>query len=148
MFFNDLLQVLPSSSAYDDDYILFYSYEKKALDAVITRVNDQLGRIAAWEEQWQVKFVVEKTQQVMFAAEKTQCMAMSRSPKDSQMIHGRMPLNGGTLDIDDHLNILGVELTVGCFFPVMSITWHTKHRRRLVLLRMKQLLEKRIVCAV
>ena len=137
VFFNDLLLALPSSSAYADDCTLSYSYEKKEADAVVTRVNEQLNRIAAWGELWQVKF----------AAEKTQCMVISRSPNDSQLLQGRLSFNGDNLDIDDHLNVLGVE-----FDSRLSFSRHVENLARkastkiTVLRRMKQLLDKKGLC--
>ena len=134
VFFNDLLQALPSSSAYADDCTLSYSYEKKDVDGVVARVNNHLDRIAAWGERWQVKF----------AAEKTQCMVISRSPNDSQRIQGRLLFNGGTLDTDDYINILGVE-----FDSSLTFTRHVDNLARKasskisVLRRMKQLLDKK-----
>ena len=134
VFFNDLLQALPPSSAYADDCTLSYSYEKKDVDSTVARVNEHLDRIAAWGEQWQVKF----------AAEKTQCMVISRSPSDSQMIQGRLSFNGGTLNVDDHLNILGVE-----FDSRLSFSRHVNNLARKastkisVLRRMKPLLDKK-----
>ena len=101
---------------------------------MVDRVNEHLDRIAAWGEQWQVEF----------AAEKTQCMVISRSPSDSQMIQGRLSFNGGTLNVDDHLNILGVE-----FDSRLSFSRHVNNLARKastkisVLRRMKPLLDKK-----
>ena len=137
VFFNDLLQALPSSSAYADDCTLSYSYEKNDVDGVVARVNEHLDRIAAWGEKWQVNF----------AAEKTQCMVISRSPNDSQMIQGRLSFNGGTLNIDDHIDILGVE-----FDSKLTFSRHVNNLARKAsskisaLRRMKQLLDKKGLC--
>ena len=139
VFFNDLLQALPSSTAYADDCTLSYSYGKKDVDVMVARVNGLLSSIAAWGELWQVKF----------AAEKTQCMVISRSPNDSRMVQGRLSFNGGTLNITDHLNVLGVE-----FDSKLSFSRHVENLARkastkiTVLRRMKQLLDKKGLCTL
>ena len=74
-------------------------------------------------------------------------MVISSLPNDSQMIQGRLSFNGGTLDINDHLNILGVE-----FDSSLSFSRHVDNLARKasskisVLRRMKQLLDKKGLC--
>ena len=74
-------------------------------------------------------------------------MVISYLPIDTQMIRGRLTFNGGTLNITDHLNILGVE-----FDNKLTFSWHVENLARKasakisVLRRMKYLLDKRGLC--
>ena len=66
---------------------------------------------------------------------------------DSQMIQGRLSFNGGTLNIDDHIDILGVE-----FDSKLTFSRHVNNLARKAsskisaLRRMKQLLDKKGLC--
>ena len=137
IFFNDLLQALPCTSAYADDCTLSYSYDKSDVEGMVTRVNGILECIATWGKLWQVKF----------AAEKTQCMVISRLPNDTQLIRGRLSFNGGILDITDRLNVLGVEFDNKlCFSRHVENLARKASAKISVLRRMKYLLDKRGLC--
>ena len=100
IFFNDLLQCTPSASAYADDCTLSWTYERGEEADVVQSVNTQLADIMAWGKRWQVKF----------APDKTQAMVISRSRDDAEQLRGRLKLGGDTIQLQESVDILGVEV--------------------------------------
>lgn len=99
IFINDLLESHPEISAYADDSTLTKSYHREDCPLVITQINNKLRSITEWGNKWQVKF----------APEKTQAMVISRSPEASTAISDLLKMNDESLQLQDHISILGVD---------------------------------------
>ena len=100
IYLNDLLQLLPTVSAYADDCTLSRSYRRQDSQLVIEEVNQQLSLIKEWGERWQVNF----------APEKTQAMVISRSPAAAQAVEGWVRFGAAILPLQEHIKILGVDV--------------------------------------
>ena len=100
IYINDLLQLLPTISAYADDCTLSRSYCRQDSQRVTDEINQQLHLIKEWGARWQVDF----------APEKTQAMVISRSPAASQAVEGRLHFGDAVLPLQDHVKILGVDM--------------------------------------
>ena len=96
----DLLQSIPSASAYADNCTLSWTYERGEAQAVVHSANALLSNIMAWGDRWQVKF----------ALDKTQAMVVTRIYVDERELHGRLRMAGNTIPLQDSVSILGMEV--------------------------------------
>ena len=87
--FNDLLQSVPSASAYADDCTVSLTYERGEEQAAVQTANALLSDIMAWGDRWQVKF----------APEKTQAMVVSRSHEDAREMRGRLRMGDNNIPL-------------------------------------------------
>ena len=93
IYINDLLHLIPRTKAYADDVTLTQSYEPEEATAITAQLNNNLSRIVAWGNMWQVKF----------ASHKTQLLVVSRSCRPLQL-----SFSGDTLAPRDEMEVLGV----------------------------------------
>ena len=99
VYINDLLQQLPTASAYADDCTLSCSYKRQDSAVVGLEINQLLKLVASWGSRWQSTF----------APEKTQAMVISRSPEAARVMEGKIKFNENILPISDCISILGVD---------------------------------------
>lgn len=120
IYIDDLLQQLPSVSAYADDCTLSCTYPRRDSGQVVDKINHQLGVIHEWGERWQVTF----------APEKTQAMVISRSPVAGTAVEGRICLDGIPLPLLEAIKILGVEVDRGLKFEghIRHLAQKASHR--------------------
>ena len=120
VYVDDLLQQLPSVSAYADDCTLSITYPRQDSGRAADAINQQLKVIQEWGERWQVNF----------APEKTQVMVVSRSPAAGHAMEGRLRFGGSSLPLQETLKILGVEMDRGLRFDghINNIAHKASHR--------------------
>ncbi len=128
IYFNDLLQTIPSASAYADDCTLSWNYERGDAQTVVQSVNAILSDIVAWGDRWQVKF----------ASNKTQTMVITRSCEEAHELRGRLRMGDNTIPLQDSVNILGVEVDSRLLFDRHLEKVAQKASQRVTLLRRLQ----------
>ena len=93
IYINDLLHLVPSAKAYADDITLTQCYNTGEESATVAQLNNNLSRIVAWGNRWQVKFAPHKTQLVHVSRS---CTAPS------------LNFNGNALAPQEEVEVLGV----------------------------------------
>jgi len=93
IYINDMLHLIPRTKAYADDVTLTQSYVPEEEKNITAQLNNNLSRIIAWGNMWQVRF----------ASHKTQLLIVSRSSASLQL-----NFNGDALAPGDEMEVLGV----------------------------------------
>lgn len=96
IFFDEILLLSPSATAYADDLTLSKQYTREERGEATLQLQQEIEDIASWGQTWQVKF----------AADKSQTLTISRMADRNSSI--ALSMNGNVMEEKVHLSILGV----------------------------------------